>query len=324
MTETARPFRVWSTRALPGGALERLSAERGVDLDVWPGSGPPPQEELLARAPELDGLLCTLVDRIDAQWLASAKRIRVVSSYSVGLDHVDLAAAAERKIPIGHTPGVLVETTADLAFALLLAVGRRVAEGDRMVRAGEWGTWQPDLLLGRDIHGASLGIVGLGAIGRAVARRALGFGMRVLGWTRSGRSVDGVESTSLDALFARSDFVSLHVALTDETQRLVDATALARMKPGAILVNTARGPLVDENALADALDSGHLAGAGLDVFEREPLPADHRLTRTRGVTLLPHLGSASVATRARMADLAVDNLLAGMRGEPLRHAASAD
>ncbi len=317
MVEPFSRFRVWCTRALPGEALERLAAQPDVSLDVWREPGPPPREAMLERAPALDGLLCTLADRIDADWFARASELRVVSSYSVGLDHVDLAAAAQRRIAIGHTPGVLVETTADLAFALLLASGRRLAEADRMVRAGEWGTWEPDLLLGRDLHGATLGIVGLGEIGQAVARRAKGFGMRALGWTRSGRAVEGVEPVSWGRLLAESDFVSLHVALTEETRGMLDREAFARMKRGAILVNTARGGLVDEVALADALESGQLAAAGLDVFEQEPLPAGHRLVQTPGVTLLPHIGSASVATRARMADLAVENLLAGLRGTPM-------
>jgi len=308
---------VWATRRLPGDALARLAAAPDVDLDVWDAPGAPSPDELRARAAGLDGLLCTLVDRIDAGWFAAAKRLRVVSSFSVGLDHVDLAAAAAHGVPVGHTPGVLVETTADLAFALLLASARRLSEGERLVRAGQWGDWEPDLMLGRDVHGATLGLVGLGAIGQAVARRAQGFGMRVLGWTRSGRPVAGVEAVALPVLLERSDFVSLHVALTPETRGLVDAAALARMKPTAILVNTARGGLVDEEALADALEAGRLAGAGLDVFAHEPLPADHRLLHTRGVTAVPHIGSATVATRARMADLAVDNLLAGLRGEPL-------
>ncbi len=310
-------FNVWATRHLPGRALERLASAPDVDLDIWSGPGAPPAGELMARAPDLDGLLCTLVDRIDAPWFDAAAKLRVLSSYSVGLDHVDLLAAAAHGIPVGHTPGVLVETTADLAFALLLAGARRLPEGERLVRAGEWGTWEPDLLLGHDVHGATLGLVGLGAIGQAVARRAQGFGMRVLGWTRSGRTVPGVEAASFGDLLDSADFVSLHVALTGETRGLIDAAALARMKPGAFLINTARGGLVDESALADALDAGHLAGAALDVFAQEPLPADHRLLRTRGVTVAPHVGSATVATRARMADLAVDNLLAGLRSEPL-------
>ena len=305
------------TRQLPGPALGRLTKEPGLDVEVWPGPGAPPRAVMLDRAPGLDGLLCTLVDVIDAEWLAAATRLRALSSYSVGLDHVDLEAAAARGLPVGHTPGVLVETTADLAFALLLGAARRTVEADRMVRAGEWQTWEPDLLLGRDVYGATLGIIGLGAIGQAVARRAIGFGMRVIGWSRSGRSVPGVMSVAFDELLSRSDFVSVNVALTPETRGLLDAAALARLKPSAILVNTARGGIVDEDALADALDAGRLGGAALDVFSEEPLPPGHRLLSTPGVTLAPHIGSATVETRGRMAELAVGNLLAGLRGEPL-------
>lgn len=266
-----------------------------------------------------------LTDRIDAELLAACPALRVVSSCSVGVDHVDLAAASARGIPVGHTPGVLVETTADLAFALLLAAARRVVEADRFVRDGGWTPdrrWEPDLLLGAEVQGATLGIVGLGAIGQAVARRARGFGMRVLGWTRSGRQVDGVEAASLHGLLAQSDFVSIHVAHGPETQGLLDADALARMKPGAILVNTARGGIVDERALAVSLSTGHLAGAALDVFEREPVDPLSPLLALPNVVATPHIGSASEATRARMAELAVDNLLAGLEGRPLPHCAN--
>lgn len=317
---TALP-RVFATRALPGEAFRALPGR--VTLRVWPGPDAPPPEALRAGARDADGLLCLLSDRVDRALLEACPRLRVVSSFSVGLDHVDLAAAAERGIPVGHTPGVLTETTADLAFALLLAAARRVAEGDRLVRAGGWQRWEPELLLGRDVHGATLGIVGLGAIGRAVARRAAGFGMRVLGWSRTAGEVPGVERLSLDGLLAESDFVSLHVALAAETRGLLGAGALARMKPGAILVNTTRGGVVDEAALVDALRDGRLAAAGLDVFEREPLPPESPLLALPNVVLTPHVGSASIATRARMADLAVANLLAGLEGCPLPHAAPA-
>jgi glyoxylate reductase len=314
--------RVFATRALPGEAFRRL-AER-VTLRVWPGPGAPAPAELRAEAREAEGLLCLLTDRVDRALLEACPRLRVVSSCSVGLDHVDLAAAAARGIPVGHTPGVLTETTADLAFALLLAAARRVTEADRFVRDGAWTAarhWEPDLFLGRDVHGATLGIVGLGAIGRALARRGAGFGMRVLGWSRSAREVPGVTRVPLEALLAESDFVSLHVALTDETRGLIDARALAGMKPGAILVNTTRGGVVDEAALAAALRDGRLAGAALDVFEREPLPAGSPLVELPNLVLTPHIGSASVATRGRMADLAVANLLAGLEGLPLHNAA---
>jgi glyoxylate reductase len=313
---------VFATRALPGEAFGAL-AER-VTLRVWPGPGAPGPDALRAGAREAEGLLCLLTDRVDAALLAACPRLRVVSSCSVGLDHVDLAAAAARGVPVGHTPGVLTETTADLAFALLLAAARRVAEADRFVREGGWTParhWEPELFLGRDVHGATLGILGLGAIGQALARRAAGFGMRVLGWSRSAREVPGVARVPFETLLAESDFVSVHVALTDETRGLLDARALGRMKRGAILVNTTRGGVVDEAALAAALRAGRLAGAGLDVFEREPLPPGSPLPGLASVVLTPHIGSASVATRSRMADLAVANLLAGLEGRPLPHAA---
>lgn len=312
--------RVFATRALPGAAFQRLASE--VELAVWPGAGAPPPEALRAGAAGCQGLLCMLTDRVDGALLAACPTLRVVSSCSVGVDHVDLEAARERGVAVGHTPGVLTETTADLAFALLLAAARRVVEADRFVREGAWTPerrWEPELLLGRDLYGATLGVIGLGAIGRAVARRAAGFGMRVLGWSRSRREVPGVVGVDLEALLAESDFVTLHVALAPETRGLLDRAALARMKPGAILVNTARGGIVDETALAEALASGRVGAAGLDVFEEEPLPAASPLRALSNVVLLPHIGSASVATRERMTELAVENLLAGLAGRPLPH-----
>jgi glyoxylate reductase len=318
---SGRP-RVFVTRRLPGDALGRL--ERRTELDLWPGEVGPRPRELERRAARADGLLCLLTERVDAALLDACPRLRVVSSYSVGLDHVDVGAATARGIPVGFTPGVLTETTADLTFALLLATARRVVEADRFVRGGRWSEqpWSPRLLLGRDLHGATLGIVGLGAIGRAVARRALGFGMRVLGWSRSAREVEGVLRRDLAELLGSSDFVSLHVALTPETRGLIGASELARMRREAVLVNTARGGLVDEAALAEALERGALAGAALDVFETEPLDAGSPLLRAPNLVLAPHIGSASIATRARMADLAVENLLAGLEGRPMPHCAN--
>jgi glyoxylate reductase len=312
--------RVFATRALPGEAFRGLAGR--VALRVWPGPGAPPAAALRAEAEASEGLLCLLTDRVDRALLAACPRLRVVSSCSVGVDHIDLAAARARGVAVGHTPGVLTETTADLAFALLLAAARRVVEADRFVREGGWTAercWEPDLLLGRDLHGATLGVIGLGAIGSAVARRAGGFGMRVLAWSRTRRELPGVEPVALGELLAQADFVSLHVPLGPATRGLLGARELARMKPGAILVNTARGGLVDEAALADALAEGRLAAAGLDVFEEEPLPAASRLRALPNVVLLPHIGSASIATRGRMADLAVANLLAGLEGKPLPH-----
>lgn len=314
------------TRGLPGGALERLRREAGVRL--WEGVGAPPLEALHSLTRGADGLLCMLTDRIDSELLAACPRLRALSSCSVGVDHVDLAAATARGLPVGHTPGVLTETTADLAFALLLALARRVPEAERWLRAGSWTPerrWEPDLLLGRDVHGATLGVVGLGAIGQALARRARGFGMRVLGWSRRPKPEAaelGVETVGLERLLAESDFVSLHVALAPETRHLLDAAALAQMKPGAFLVNTARGEVVDEEALAEALAAGRLGGAALDVFEQEPLATDSPLLGLEGLVLTPHIGSASVATRRRMAELSVENLLAGLAGRRMPHCAN--
>ncbi len=316
----SRP-QVFVTRRLPGGLERRLESD--TQLRVWPERGAPGRAELLAALRDCEGLLCMLTDRIDAELLAAAPRLRALSSMSVGVDHIDLAAARARGIPVGHTPGVLVDATADLCFALLLAAARRIPESDAFVREGHWQRWEPDLLLGRELRGSALGILGLGAIGSAVARRAQAFGMRVLGWTRSGRGVPGVESRSLEALLAESDFVSVHVALSRETRGLLGRDALARMKPGAILVNTARGGIVDEAALCDALRSGQLAAAALDVFEQEPLPHTSPLLGLprEKLVLTPHIGSATLATRTRMAELAVENLLAGLAGRPLLHRA---
>jgi len=315
--------RVFVTRSLPGDVLDGLASR--VELRTWPERRAPTPDELRAAVAPCDGLVCLLTDRIDAALLDAAPRLRAVSSVSVGVDHVDLEAATARGVPVGHTPGVLTETTADLAFALLLAAARRVAEGDRMIRAGQWvpeRVWEPDMLLGRDVHGATLGLVGLGAIGQAMARRAAGFGMRVLAWSRTRRDVAGVAWCELPDLLARADVVSVHVALTAETRNLLDAAALARMKRGAILVNTARGGIVDEAALADALREGRLGGAALDVFAREPLDPASPLLDLANVVLTPHVGSASLATRSRMAALAVRNLEAALAGERMPHCAN--
>ncbi len=271
------------------------------------------------------GLICLLTDRVDRALLDRAPGLDFVSSVSVGVDHVDVAALTERGIPLGHTPGVLVDTTADLAFALLLAAARRLGEADRFVRDGQWTPderWTPSFFLGKDVSNATLGIVGLGAIGQAVARRAAGFDMQVLGWTPSGREIPGVESLPLDDLLARSDFVSVHVALTGDTRNLVSAERIAAMKPGAILVNTARGGIVDEEALARALDEEHIYAAGLDVYDREPLAADSPLLRHPRVVFAPHIGSATTRTRARMVELAVANAAAALAGARMPHCAN--
>jgi glyoxylate reductase len=316
MAHVRRP-RVFVTRRLPGDALDRLRAV--AEVDVWQGDLPPPRDAFLRGVREAEGLICLLTDRVDGELLASAPRLRVVSTMAVGYDHIDVAAATARGIPVGHTPGVLTETTADLAWALLLATARRVVEGDRFVREGRWRTWDPNLLLGYDVHGATLGVVGMGAIGQAVARRAAGFGMRVLYTRRSERDAGIGERVTLDNLLRASDFVSLHVPLTGETRHLIGERELRLMKRTAILVNTARGPIVDQAALARALGEGIIAGAGLDVTEVEPIPPDDPLLSAPNVVILPHIGSASHATRARMAEMAVENCLAGLEGRPLPH-----
>ena len=303
-------MKVFVTRRLPGGALDRLAAEH--EVEVWPEQMPPGRDELLARAPELDGLLSLLTDPVDAELIDAAPRLRAISNYAVGVDNVDLQAAAARGIPVGNTPEVLTDTTADLAVALMLGISRHLVEGDAYVRRGEWRTWETGLLLGHDLHGSTVGIVGFGRIGQAVGRRLKGFGCEILHTSRSG----GVE---LEELLERSDFVTLHSPLTPGTRGLIGDDALARMKPTAYLVNTARGPIVDSEALERALHAGEIAGAALDVTDPEPLPGDHRLLRAPNLLVLPHLGSATEATRARMADMAVDNLLAGLAGEPMPH-----
>jgi glyoxylate reductase len=322
--ESSTP-RVFVTRSLAGlGEPDLLEPLRAVaQVEVFGGTSGPSREELQAAIRGAEGLLCLLTDQVDERLIEASPQLRVISSMSVGVDHIDVAAAGLRQIPVGHTPGVLAETTADLAFALMLAAARRIPEADRMVREGRWTAerrWAPDMLLGVDVHGAVLGVIGLGAIGQAVARRAAGFGMKVLGFTRSARTVDGVESVSLSSLLERSDFVSVHVALAPETQGLLGAEAIAAMKPGAVLVNSARGGIVDELALANALSDGRLAAAALDVFDDEPLAATSPLLGAPNLVLAPHIGSASVATRRRMAALAVDNLIAGLRGRPMPHA----
>ncbi len=316
------PYRVFVTRVLPGSGFAELRDDPAFDLDVWPDDFPPPREALLERVDGVDGLICLITDRIDAAVLdAAGSQLKVVSQMAVGVDNVDVAACAARGIPVGNTPGVLTETTADIAWALILASARRIVEAAEYVKAGEWNTWAPTQMAGADVFGATLGVIGFGAIGQAVARRAQGFGMRVLCWNRTPRpdaaAALSAEERSLDAVLAESDFVSVNVALTDDTRGLINADAFERMRPGAILINTARGPIVDEEALVTALRDGQIGGAGLDVTAVEPLSMDSPLLTMKNVVVLPHIGSASMATRSKMADMAVANLRAGLSGQPL-------
>lgn len=307
--------RVFVTHQLPGDRIHELA--KCCELNVWMGPGLLSSAGLRTELRGARGLLCMLTDRIDKSLLDSLPDLNFVSSMSVGVDHIDVKAMSERGIPVGHTPGVLVDTTADTAFALLLAAARRVTEADRFLRQEQWNAanaWAPDFFTGKDVSGATLGIIGLGKIGQAVARRAAGFGMRVLAWNRNPRNIPGIEMVGLEALLRGSDFVSVHVALTQETRNLLDADRIALMRPGAVLVNTARGGIVDEHALAAALASGELFAAGVDVFEREPVPADNPLLRLSNVVATPHIGSATTQTRIRMADMAVDNMIAALEG----------
>ena len=310
--------RVFVSRRVPGRAVELLR-EAGHAVDVWPDETPPDADALCERLRDADAALTMVTDPIDAPLLAAAPRLRVVANMAVGHDNVDAGAAAEAGVWATNTPGVLHETTADLAFALLLAAARRVAESDRDARAGGWRTWSPTAWLGTDPFGATLGIVGLGEIGRAVARRARGFGMTVLAATRTPRPEAerelGVERAVLPELLARADFVSLHVPLGPDTERLMGAAEFAVMKDDAILVNTARGGVVDQEALVAALRAGAIGGAALDVTVPEPLPPDHALFGFPNVIVTPHIGSASRATRARMAEMAALNVMAVLAGE---------
>ena len=300
--------RIFVTRELPFEALDRLRAEH--ELDVWEGELPPDPQALRERVAGADALLSLVTDPIDAAVIAAAPNLKAIANMAVGTDNVDLEAAAERGIPVGNTPDVLTDATADLAFALLLALARRIPQGAAQVRDDEWRTWEPAADLGADLAGATLGIVGRGRIGAAVARRAEGFGLEVLYSSRS-------SGVPLEELLERSDFVSLHAPLTPETRHLVDDDALARMKPTALLVNTSRGGVVDQAALRRALIGGTIAGAALDVTDPEPLPADDPLLEAPNLLVVPHVGSATVRTRARMAEMAVENLLAALAGREM-------
>ena len=314
--------RVFVARVIPEEGLNRIREAAHVDL--WEDELPPPRDELLRRVAGAEGLLSLLTDTVDAALLdAAGPQLRVVSNYAVGFDNIDVEECTRRRIPAGNTPGVLTETTADLAFALLMGAARRVDEGSRYVRADRWQTWGPMLLTGVDIHGATLGIVGFGRIGREMAKRGAGFGMKILYQDVQRASPEdeaahgGARFVELDELLAEADFVTLHTNLTDETRHLIDADALRRMKRTAVLVNTSRGPVVDQAALHDALRDGEIFAAGLDVTDPEPMRGDDPLLTLENCLVVPHIASASRTTRARMAEMAADNLLAGLRGERL-------
>ncbi len=313
--------KVFVTRVIDSTALERLHAATAVT--VWRGEMPPSASALRSALANADAVLSMITDKIDASVISDAPRLRVISNLGVGVDNIDLTAATRAGIAVGHTPGVLTDATADLAFGLLMATARRIAEADRHVRAGKWQTWGPMTMLGRDVHLSTIGLIGFGAIGQAMARRATGFGMRVLYLKHSSSKrtpqrdesgIANVTAVSLPRLLAQSDYVSIHVPLTAKTRHMIGAREFALMKPGAILINTARGAVVDQTAMVAALKSGRLAGAGLDVTDPEPIAYRDQLLRFDSVVITPHIGSASFATRASMAAIAVDNVLAALSG----------
>ncbi len=320
MPDPSRP-RVLVTRRIPevGLAIVRAAAE----VDLWEGELPPPRDELLRRVRGVDGLLSLLTDRVDDELLdAAGPGLKVVANLAVGVDNIDLAACARRGIPVGNTPGVLTEATADIAWALLMSAARRLPEARDFVLQDRWKTWGPLDFLGKDLAGATLGIVGFGRIGREVAKRARGFGMRIVYHSRTRASAEveaetGATPLGFHELLATSDFVSIHVDLNATTRGLFGAEAIGRMKEGAILVNTSRGPVVDQVALHAALSSGRLFAAALDVTDPEPLRADHPLLALPNCLILPHIASATVRTRDAMATKAARNIVAGLRGEPL-------
>ena len=293
------------------------------EIDLWQDSLQPDREELLHHIAGKQGLLCLLTDRIDAEVMDAAGGVlKVISNCAVGVDNVDVPAATARGIPVGNTPGVLTEATADMTFALLMAAARRLLEGERQVRSGSWKTWSLDYLLGADFVGSTLGIVGFGRIGQAVARRAGGFGMRVIYSDPNPVPAEvGIKATRVDfdTLLRQSEFVSLHTPLTNETRHLMNAAAFARMKPTAVLVNTSRGLVVDQEALYDALSSKRIFAAALDVTVPEPLPTDSPLLGLENCIIVPHIASASWQARKDMSILAAENLIAGLKGEKLPH-----
>jgi glyoxylate reductase len=309
--------KIFITRLIPDLGLA-LAKEHFPAADIWLADLPPTREQLLEKVRGVDGLLCMLTEHIDAELLdAAGPQLKVISSMSVGVDHIDIPEATKRGIPVGNTPGVLTDATADQAFALLLAAARRLVEGVDYIREGQWTTWHPQLLLGTDLAGATLGIVGFGRIGQAVAKRAQGFDMRVIYHSPSAKPAYNAQPVDLDTLLRESDFVSINVPLTEKTRHLVNAEFLAKMKSTAILVNTARGGVLDQTALYNALKSDQILAAALDVTDPEPLPMNSPLLELKNCIIAPHLGSASHKTRNLMSKLAVENLIAGLSGEKL-------
>jgi len=309
--------KVFVTRVLAQEALDKIA--QATEMEVWPEELPPPYGVLLEKARDAEGLLTMLSDKIDANLMDAAPKLKAVSNFAVGYDNINIAEATKRHIVISNTPGVLTGTTADLAFTLLMAAARRVVEADNYIRKGRWKTWGPKILLGQDIYNATLGIIGLGRIGAEVARRGSGFNMKVLYYDEMRRSKEeerrlGVEYVpDLAKLLPRADFISVHVPLLPQTRHLIGAAEFALMKPTAVFINNSRGPVVDQRALYEALKSGQIFSAGLDVTEVDPIPPDDPLLTLDNVIITPHIASASFTTRKEMALMTAENLLAGLR-----------
>ena len=312
--------KVFITRLIPEKGLRLV--QEAAEVDVWSGEAPPPYTLLQEKIGDIDGLLCLLTDPIDAALIdAAAPSLKVISQYAVGYDNIDVKAASARRIPVGNTPGALTDATADFTWALLLAAARRVVEGDHLAHTGGWKAWHPTFLLGPDVAHATLGIIGFGRIGQAVARRARGFDMRIL-YHDSSRHSDleessGVQFAEFEEVLRSADFISLHTPLTPETHHLISTAQFEMMKPGAMVINTSRGAVIDPAALYQALKTHRIAAAALDVTETEPIRSDDRLLTLDNLIITPHIASASIQARDRMAEIAALNLIAGLRGERL-------
>lgn len=309
---------IYITRELPERGLNII--KKHFDAEVWPEYAPPPKKTIMEKAKNVDALVSLLSDKIDAEVFNASPKLKIVSQLAVGFDNIDIPEATKRGIYVTNTPEVLTDTTADFAWLLLMAVARRIVEADKYVHTGQWKVgWHPAMLTGRDIHNTTIGIVGAGRIGYAMAKRAKGFDMNILFYDvipRPEMEKDfGAEKTDLDTLLKESDFVSLHVPLMKETHHLINAEKLKLMKKTAYLINNARGPVVDEKALYEALKNGQIAGAGLDVFEQEPTPLDNPLLKLDNVVVAPHISSASLETRAKMSEIVADNLVSFFEGK---------
>ena len=319
---------------MPKVFVSRIIPDKGLDMinevaeaEVWQDEMPPSYEVLLEKVSGVDGLVCLLTDKIDDQlMMAAGDKLKVISQMAVGFDNIDTTAASNRGIGVGHTPGVLTNTTADFAFALLMAASRRVAEGARYVHERRWKTWGPKLLMGHDVYGATIGVVGGGRIGQAVAQRASGFAMRILCYDpfvdEAAARAFGAEATTLEYLLAESDFVSLHVPLMPDTRHMIGANELKAMKSTCVLINTARGPVVDPQALYQALNDGEISYAALDVTDPEPIPSEDPLLTLDNCLIVPHIASSSIASRTKMSTMVAENLAAGLKGERLPNCAN--